>query len=333
MQPKPKRGRPWGEKSPLTVKQILEWVDDYYKHYGKWPLRNSGKIRNAPETWTAINVALNHGNRGLPGGSSLAQLLAEHRGVRNRMRTPRLTRRLLRQWVREWRGRTGEWPTHDSGAIPGSMGDTWASVAHALLRGRRGLPGGMTLRGFLQEEFGVPNPRNRPRLNVKQILAWADAYHAQTGKWPKRNSGAVADQPGESWSMISNALVIGWRGLPGGSSLAQLLYRQRGARNPKQVPDLTAARILGWARQYVIATGRRPTHLSGRVLDNGRDSGETWGCIHAALYNGSRGLPGDDSLYQLLKRHGLAGNHPNSTVVVKLAGLTRRRNTTAKGKK
>ena len=53
---------------------------------GKWPTKTSGPIPEAPgESWNAVTAALREGLRGLPGGSSLALLLAEKRGVRQRL--------------------------------------------------------------------------------------------------------------------------------------------------------------------------------------------------------------------------------------------------------
>ena len=70
--------------------------------------------------------------------------------------------------------------------------------------------------------------RKRP-LTVGQILAWADAHHTRTGKWPTLASGPVAEAPGERWTAIDTALRLGCRGLPGGDSLTRLLDRHRAA--------------------------------------------------------------------------------------------------------
>jgi hypothetical protein len=78
-----RRKQPRRRRPLLTVKQILEWADAYHQRTGRWPKQTSRPVYGAiGETWTAIYLALRNGNRGLPGGSSLAQLLAEHRGVR-----------------------------------------------------------------------------------------------------------------------------------------------------------------------------------------------------------------------------------------------------------
>jgi hypothetical protein len=139
----------------------------------------------------------------------------------------------------------------------------------------------------------------RPPLTVAQILAWADAYHARNGHWPKQRSGAIGGGVGLTWGHIDAALRRGELGLPGGDSLAKLLARERGARNPKALPPLTVGRILDWADAHRGRTGRWPNADSGPVLDA---PGETWRGIHGALYSGHRGLPGGESLAGLLDR-------------------------------
>jgi hypothetical protein len=62
-----------------------------------------------------------------------------------------------------------------------------------------------------------------PPLTVEQVLAWADAHHAHTGRWPTAKSGPVEGAPGETWLDVNGALIWGRRGLPRGSSLARLL--------------------------------------------------------------------------------------------------------------
>ena len=70
---------------PLTEEQILAWADDHHEHTKSWPGPYFGPIQLAPDdTWKGIDHALRLGlMRGLSGGSSIARLLAEKRGVRN----------------------------------------------------------------------------------------------------------------------------------------------------------------------------------------------------------------------------------------------------------
>jgi transcriptional regulator with XRE-family HTH domain len=67
----------------------------------------------------------------------------------------------------------------------------------------------------------------RPAFTIEQILAWAEAHHKRTGEWPKIHSGLIPEALGETWRRVDNALKLGLRGLPGGSSLAELLGLQR----------------------------------------------------------------------------------------------------------
>ena len=96
-------------------------------------------------------------------------------------------------------------------------------------------------------------------------MAWADAHREATGEYPQVDSGRVhaSATPGETWARVNMALYTGLRGLPGGSSLAQLLAERRRYRGP-----LTLGRILAWADAHHAATGRWPTMWSsGAVRD------------------------------------------------------------------
>ena len=51
---------------------------------------------------------------------------------------------------------------------------------------------------------------HRPILYIGEILAWADAHHERTGKWPNKSSGRILDSPRvETWSAINAALLHG----------------------------------------------------------------------------------------------------------------------------
>src|SRR5436189_209076 len=89
MDPKPKP-TPRKERWPdLEAAQILQWADAYHGRTGEWPTKDTGSILESPrDKWLNVDTALRRGFRGLEPGSSLARLLAEQRGVRNRKALP-----------------------------------------------------------------------------------------------------------------------------------------------------------------------------------------------------------------------------------------------------
>jgi hypothetical protein len=145
---------------------------------------------------------------------------------------PKLTIAKVLRWADAHRRRTGRWPSNRSGPIPEAPGDTWSAVASALADGLRGLPAGQTLPLLLTERRGRRTRVAQPPLTEAQVLAWADAYHEQTGRWPTAASGPVRGAPGETWRDIGLALRRGRRGLPGGDSLPRLLVRH--GRKPRR---------------------------------------------------------------------------------------------------
>lgn len=222
----------------LTVRLILTWADAHHERTGQWPGARSGPVLDVPgETWQAVERKLQDGGRGLRGGSSIAQVLERHRGVRNRMRPKPLTEATILRWVDAFHMREGRWPTRFDGPIPGSSGETWHSVHGALMAGTRGLPPGGSLARLLDRHRGVRNNKDLPDLTLGQVLAWAKAYHARTGKWPNHTSGPIPEAPGETWAAIHAALVNGRRGFAAGSSLYQVLWHLR----PKRRRNATAS--------------------------------------------------------------------------------------------
>jgi hypothetical protein len=148
----------------LSIEKILIWADAHRARTGRWPVVASGPVGVSPgQTWQAVNQALARGGRGLPGGSSLARLLAERRGRRNKARTPPLTAGQVLRWADAHFRRTGLWPTPASGPVAEAPGENWRALASALWAGNRGLRGGDTLRRFLlRHGRDVPETRGRP---------------------------------------------------------------------------------------------------------------------------------------------------------------------------
>jgi hypothetical protein len=287
-------------RSPtLYIAEILAWADAHHARTGKWPIKSSGRIQDAPrvETWAAIDASLVQGCRGLRPKGSLARLLEKHRGVRNKKHLPTPTPTQIIIWAKKHRQRNGKWPTANSGPIHGTNGETWSGVDAALQTGIRGCMGGSSLAKLLESKLGVKNRMNLPPLSEAKIVAWADLHHQKTGDWPTINSGLVYGSRGETWCAIAIALAHGHRGLPGGSSLAKLLRTRRRVVRYKRGRQLSTEIVLNWAKSHFQRTGRLPSAASGPVFGI---PGETWGALQAALLNGYRGLPKGTTLAKFL---------------------------------
>lgn len=130
------------------------------------------------------------------------------------------------------------WPYPDSGAIGELPGETWATIDRALQRGLRGLRSGSSLSSFLNKHRAIFGGRTRrpkripeaKRLRIDQIIAWGRAHYLRKGVFPNRDSGMIVGVAGLKWSAVDAALKHGNRGLPGGSSLANLFGGRRKRR-------------------------------------------------------------------------------------------------------
>jgi len=68
---------------------------------------------------------------------------------------------------------------------------------------------------------------------------------------------------------------------------------------PRRQPFVTHAQILAWVDAHHARTSSWPSRDAGPIM---AAVGETWAAVNSALRRGLRGLPGGDSLYQLLRR-------------------------------
>jgi hypothetical protein len=150
------RGRRHPQLLPrLTEDCILTWAQAHCALTGTWPNQSAGPVHGVPgEVWGNIEQALKRGHRGLPGGDSLARLLARRLGVRRVSR--RATVRPLHideilAWADAYQRLTGAWPTSSSGplGLPDDM--QWKGIDRALRVGLRGLPGGSSLVRLLRQ--------------------------------------------------------------------------------------------------------------------------------------------------------------------------------------
>jgi hypothetical protein len=214
----------------VSVGDVLRWADLHHQEHGVWPNAESGPVDRVPGfTWAKVDALLKQGRRGLPGGSSLARLLAEERwGAAPALSTGLSVERIL-AWADAHHAAGGKWPTARSGPVAAVPGEWWNVIDVALKKGYRGLEGGSSLSQLLATSRSAPP---RP-LSLELILSWAEAHHAATGRWPNSGSGMIAAARDETWSKINSALWRGCRGLPGGMSLARLLA---GRSRPRTAP-------------------------------------------------------------------------------------------------
>ena len=282
-----------GNLPPLTEEMILDWCDSFFDEYGEWPTVIKNEIRPVPgqpdETWRRIAVALQQGLRGLP-KSSLAELLRVERGRRNRQNLPSLTEKMILDWCDSFFEEHGEWPReNDSRPVPGSEFDTWCRISDSLKKGQRGLTK-MSLAQLLERERNAKNGKNLPSLTEKMILGWCDSFFDEHGKFPTcSDTRPVSNNPGMSWGAVNTYLTSGGRGLAGTSSLADLLKRERGRRNQKDLPPLTEGMILGWCDSFFDRYHEWPRRSDSREVPGGYE-GDSWSRIDYALRNRSRGL-------------------------------------------
>ena len=143
-----RRGRRLNQRTTLLLSraEILDWADAHHASTGHWPTTNSGEVTGvAGQSWNAINVAMQHGLRGLAPGDSLARMLAKERNKRNRAALPHLQEETILLWAQIHYRRAGKWPTQKSGSVAEAPDETWGGIDSALESGGRGLPGGASL--------------------------------------------------------------------------------------------------------------------------------------------------------------------------------------------
>jgi hypothetical protein len=139
------------------------------------------------------------------------------------MALPPFTAEQILAWADAYHARTGGWPSGKDGPIPDAPGETWRAVGQALAAGLRGLPGGDTLARLLARRRGARNRKALPPLTLGLIRLWVAAHHRRTGTWPSREGGPIPEAHGETWTGVDQALYRGQRGMPGGSSLPQVV--------------------------------------------------------------------------------------------------------------
>ena len=170
--------------------------------------------------------------------------LAEDLGIRGQ--PPDLSGDDILEWADAYHETDREWPTSRAGVIPETPGESWLLVEAAITLGKRGFAGGTTLLRFLAANWMRPC-RSPEDLTIENVLAWADAWYARTGRRPIAKSGEIPGTGGITWRAVDSGRREGRTNRPSGLSLERLQVLMRGVYRPEEHPDLNLEQILGWA--------------------------------------------------------------------------------------
>ncbi len=132
-----RRGRIEGAEAEFSIRRILDWAVVWQSRTGLRPRKNSGEIPDSGGmTWRSVDDALRKGRGILPGGSSLARLLATSRAA---LRRPAVTERQILVWADAHYRLTNRWPGAGSGPLAEVPGENWRLLDRALAEGTRAL--------------------------------------------------------------------------------------------------------------------------------------------------------------------------------------------------
>jgi hypothetical protein len=189
----------------------LVWADAHHAATGKWPSRMSGIVSAAPkETWVKLDSAMRQDSRGLGFKTSLARILAEHRGIPNPADPPPLTLEAIIAWADDhYRDRKLTRP--DSGRVTAAPANTWSSITKTLGTGSRNLPAGMTIHKLLANRK-PPRPRPSGRRRGPDVKSFPqdsfDAVFPRMGRGSPTRSRASSRN---AWSLVCRSYLSGKR--------------------------------------------------------------------------------------------------------------------------
>jgi hypothetical protein len=267
---------------PVTISKILEVADVWYERYESWPKKSSGLISSQENlTWNTINNQLKRTEIG-----SLVNLLFLERDVRHHLKRNKLTIYQIIEWAKDHFEKTNEWPTYKSGKVLAEPSEKWSSIRSNLVHGGRGLPKGLSIEKVLFDELGVIGVRSGKQLTEQRVHSLALMHYEKIGSYPTESSDWILEGK-DSWPAISFALNYGFRGLPGGSSLAKLLQAHNLKANLGEREYPSKDEIVDVAKIYQTQDkdNKLPTRESG-LFPNPNYLDLTWGGINSALVKG-----------------------------------------------
>jgi len=157
-------------------------------------------------------------------------------------------------------------------------GRDWSGINASFRYGGRGLRGSSPCRGLLAGTRQEAEDQRRPRLTIKQILAWADEHHeSERGVGPARTPGHSGHDDGEIGTTYKEPCTLECEAFRG-SSIAKLLrqYRGESAGGQPRADDQTDP---GLGDDHHRRTGVWPRKEQARH----RRTTERWNLIYYAL--------------------------------------------------
>ena len=284
----------------LTEELVIRLAKAHFELTEVYPHEKSTWILDGSDSWAAISAALREGLRGLPGGTSLAQLLDKAGLKANSADRSYPSLMEIIKAAEEFKElNNGNLPSRESGVFPNYLDLTWGKIDAGLKRGDviEGTDAS-SIADLWTKQFGYRNVNNLPDLSENQILEWCDLFKGRTGQFPSNISQSVVEMGTETFMSIDVAFRENRRGMNGHSSLSNFLFEKRGKRNNKNLPDLTLKMIVNWMIDWHNETGAWPTVSDGEIPNSG---GEKWSNLNATLHRGGRNLP-KTSLAKLRKK-------------------------------
>lgn len=297
-------------KPNLSDSIIKYAILKYHEQHGMAPTPNSGDATpyfGYPETWKAVQIALNNGYRGLTGKSSIPKI-AQALGISRRRAKPG-TRYMSKKETNTIKNAIRKYVATNQGRRPIASGDatpyfgfrvTWFTVNRWLRDTGTNLK---TIAESMRFKTSIDELTNQPIkptwVSPKAIKQAMKLYFMEHKQWPTAHSGNATPYFGfrVTWAAVQSALYNGFHGLPGGSSLAKFRYAN-GLDSPK--PPLTPELILEAVNKFRKVHGKNPSYIRGNATPY-FGFPETWAAINAALFVGGRGMPGGSSLSKFCK--------------------------------
>ena len=306
-----------GDKKDLSEDQIREAARKFYEIHSRLPTtRTEEVVPDMPyETWSIINDACRHANRGLTRITTLAQVLQPLRNELklgpNQNDKKDLSEDQIISAAREFYRIHHKIPTeYTNEAVPGLPHETWTGINSVGRDGHRGLTKGRPLREILKplrKELGLgPGQGEKDDLSEDQIREAARKFYKLHDRLPTCHDTdeAVPEMPHETWAGINQAGSAGYRGLTKGRPLREILkpLRKELGLGPGQgeKDDLSEDQIREAARKFYKLHDRLPTcHDTDEAVPEMPH--ETWAGINQAGSAGYRGLTKGRPLREILK--------------------------------